>query len=265
MFEIMNYKEDKTFKKSFENFICLRLLQNVNRTDIEIDKIYSECLTKTYGINSFEGLKRIGLAIEASHSKLTPEFLKLLNLSKAEKPDIGFDFLLVDDLKHMKVKDFPMKPTSQMVFYKNLFHDFYYNYFNNTYKKCDFSMTLGTLEFSIKKSGKEYTLHAFPMDGLTLMEVAKTKSKGVSIYELWRKLKDSDTVEFEKYFLKSLENLINIGILKRQDKGFSKIMSNQLTFDCWVQIDKKFFKRCDPKVGKDVLSDSLEIDLKIST
>jgi ribosomal protein L23 len=237
----MNYKEDKNFRKSFESFVCIRLLQNINRKNIELDKIFSECLTKVFGITSFETLKKIGLSIDKSISKLHPEFLDLYNQTKAKKPNLKFEFILADNVKPLKVNQMSLKPTNEMVFYQNLFHDFYYKYFNSTYKKCEFSFTLGTMEVEMKQGGKCMSLHVFPVDGLILMELGK--SRGMLVKDLWKHIQNTDKADDEKLFLSCLENLVKEGILNKETKGFSKLMSEQLTFDCFVKVNKSYFKK----------------------
>lgn len=236
----MNYKEDKGFRRAFENFVCLRLLQNFNKPALELDKAFSECLVKVYGTSCFENLRKIGIAIENSQSKLKPGFEELLQKCKAERPGLVFDFLLVDDLKRLQMADLPLAPAPGMAFFQNLFHDFYYNHFNNTYKKCDFSLTLGTLEFGVKIGGREFELLTFPMDGLILMQISK--KKGIQIRELWQLLKNSEKTDSQRLFLKCLKRLKSRGVVRRQDLGFSGLASHQLTFECRVQIDRGFFK-----------------------
>ena len=235
----MNYKEDKHFRKNFENFICLRLLQNINRRDIELDKTFSECLTKVYGTTSFETLKKIGLAIENSKSKLSPEFLSLYHQTKSDKPDLKFDFILADNVKPLKIDQLGLKPVNQMTFYQNLFHDFYYKFFNNTYKKCEFSFTLGTMEIEMKQGKRSFMLHVYPFDGLILLELGK--SRGMFIRDIWNNIKNTEKIQHEKLFLIVLENLKKQGIIKKENKNFSKLMNEQLTFDCFVKIYTKIF------------------------
>lgn len=237
----MNYREEKSFRKNFENFVSLRLLQNFNRKPIELDKMFSESLTRIYGTASFETLKRIGLAIENSSTKLNPEFVSLFHKSKSEKPSLQFDFILTDEVKILQVDQLNLRPLKSMQFFQNLFHDFYYNYFNNTYKKCRFSLGLGTMEIDVSRGGKKLSLHVFPFDGLILLELGR--SKGARVGQLWAALKDSDKAEDQKLFLKCLENLVEIGVLRKREEEIRKNLSGQLTFDCFVKIDRAFFKK----------------------
>lgn len=237
----MNYSEDKGFRRHFEHFVSLRLLQNFNRGSIELDKAFSESLTRVYGTTSFETLKRVGLAIENSSTKLSPEFVRLSLKSKAEKPALGFDFILTDEVKSLSVSDLDLRVPPQMEYFQNLFHDFYYNHFNNTYKKCRFSLAMGTLELQVTRAGRTLALHVFPFDGLILLQLSR--GKGQFVHRLWDALKGSDKVEDERLFVKCLENLLRVGILRERAQEIRKNPSNQLTCDSFVQIDRSFFKQ----------------------
>ena len=233
--KMLNFKEETTSRVILENFVCMRLLQNFNRKKIDLDKCLSSCLTQIFGTNAFEGLRSIGLALETSSSKLKGEYIKLFSKVKTDKPEMGFDFILTDEPKRLSVEELSLVHNDSMTFYENLFYDFYHQYFNNSYKKCTFSMSLGTVELALKGKGKVLNLCVFPFDALILSNVGKRK---LEVADLFARLSNLGKEKDKKLFLKAISNLADHNLLLVFNGEFSD--RKDVNFKSLISVNRNF-------------------------
>ena len=248
---MLNYKEDKSLRGHLENFIVLRFLQNNNRTCSLLEQAFTASLTQVFGTNCFETLRQVGLALENSQSKLMPSFLQMMQRVKTQTPKLEFGFILTDNPQKLKIPDLHLQTTAEMQYFQSLFQDFYLAHFQNKYKACHFSMTMGAVEMELAQNKKRVLLRVFPFEALVLRALGG--KRGLTVRELYSVLKKGDKGEDEVLFFKGVAHMRDQGLLLIKVAGFGNVGAGQVARGAKVEFNRKFISRFQNGQGRTLL------------
>lgn len=241
--KLLNFKQEKKVTKELETFICLQLIQNFNKEDLSLEKLFTTCLSEGYGVDQFENLKNVGMSIEANTNILHSEFNKMKSKTQLEFPSYDFNFLLFIELNKLKIPELEWNFDDSIIQYQNFFSDFFYKHYNTSFKKCSFLSSLGSIELEMKNKKKSITLLLYPFQAFILQQL---QGKILSLEEMFSSLCKNKSGENRLLFLKCVQSLVDEELIMSLN-GFEQLGPN---FDKRIQINKRFLKKCVNKQSK---------------